>query len=90
MRQIEQIEKQRKDSFKHAIKNDFKSGNQDIINFKDQQNSHEKIEQIREKYTHFPFTSGDMIEQHRKTLNSELREELVHFLDKQKQHTGVH
>ena len=41
---------------------------------------HEAEVKAQEKYEHFPFVSGDVIDQHRKGLNLELRTDLQNYM----------
>ena len=41
---------------------------------------HEKDVKASERYDHFPFTSGDVIDQHRQGLTMELRSDLQNYM----------
>jgi hypothetical protein len=60
---------------------------QDFVNYNDQKkmlNDIEKEEEKRfkdgERYDHFPFTQGEILEQHRSQLSNHLRNEMQTYL----------
>lgn len=67
-----------------ALKNDFLSYNAQKIQDNAEKKAHDEIEK-KEPYSHFPFVSGDILDQHRRHLGNQLRSDLQNYMIHQRQ-----
>jgi hypothetical protein len=70
------LDKQRKENGKKSIEDEFMNLNEKIKRENQLRKSMQESEKKNEKYTFFPFISGDLIEKHRAELGAQLKNDL--------------
>lgn len=67
-----------------AINEEFIHANSSIQKQKEELRRREDQVKKNDRYTYFPFVSGELIEKHRATLGAQLKNDLQSYLDYQK------
>jgi len=78
---LDEIEKSRKKETELAKIQDFKNSNLNINKEVQERKTKQKEDFVTARYNHFPFTSGELIEMHRLSLNSQLKNDYRAFME---------
>ena len=76
IKELEKLDKARYSNGRKMIKNDFLDVNGKIQLENQLRRDLSEKERKTDKYTHFPFVSGDLIEKHRAVLGAQLKNDL--------------